>query len=109
MWQLRYNKVDPATGNRKEQTTIVGRLTDFPTESACWREIDRQRLIERINQPEIQTKLCLVLSCSTGRKVYGAQNAFITLTRNLHIIDVHDVEGFGRDQRQKRPKRHTDY
>ena len=50
MWQLRFNKVDPATGNRKEQTTIVGSLTGFPTESACWREIDRQRLIERINQ-----------------------------------------------------------
>jgi len=43
MWQLRYNTIDAATGNKKEQTTVVGSLADFPTESACWREVDRQR------------------------------------------------------------------
>jgi hypothetical protein len=57
MWQLRYNAIDPATGEKKEQTTIVGSLADFPNESSCWREVDRQRLTDKINQPEIQSRL----------------------------------------------------
>ena len=41
----------------KERAKIIGTLADFPTESSCWREIDRQRLIEKINQPQIDDKL----------------------------------------------------
>src|SRR2546426_669581 len=50
MWQLRYNAIDPATGKKKESAIIVGVLVDFPTESACWREVDRQRLTDKIKQ-----------------------------------------------------------
>jgi integrase len=57
MWQFRYYVVDPASGKKKERSKIIGTLTDFPTESACWREIDRQRLIEKINQPQTDDKL----------------------------------------------------
>ena len=92
MWQLRFNKVDPATGNRKEQTTIVGSLTDFPTESACWREIDRQRLIERINQPEIQTKLRFrqVADFYLNHRVFS-ELAHTTQYLHSHIINAYLV------------------
>jgi hypothetical protein len=49
MWQLRYNVYDCVTGKKKERARIIGALSDFPTESACWREIDRQGLAEEIN------------------------------------------------------------
>lgn len=49
MWQLRYNTVDPVNGKKKERATIVGSLADFPTESACWREVDRQRALPDTN------------------------------------------------------------
>jgi integrase len=52
MWQLRYNSIDTVSGKKKERTRIVGTLADFRTESACWREVDRQRLNEQINQPQ---------------------------------------------------------
>lgn len=57
MWQLRYNAVDSVSGKKKERATISGSLADFPTESACWREVDRQRLNEQINQPRSDDKL----------------------------------------------------
>jgi integrase len=50
MWQFRYYVIDPMSGKKKERSQIIGSLVDFRTESACWREIDRQRLTEQINQ-----------------------------------------------------------
>lgn len=57
MWQFRYYVIDSMSGNKKERAQIIGTLADFPTESTCWREIDRQRLIEKINQPQTDDKL----------------------------------------------------
>jgi hypothetical protein len=57
VWQFRYYVVDPMSGKKKERATTIGSLADFPTESKCWREIDRQRLTEQINQPQICDKL----------------------------------------------------
>jgi len=56
-WQFRYYAVDLVSGKKQERSKIIGTLADFPTESACWREIDRQRLIEKINQPQTDDKL----------------------------------------------------
>jgi hypothetical protein len=52
MWQLRYNVIDTMSAKKKERTRIVGPLADLRTEPACWREVDRQRLNEHINQPQ---------------------------------------------------------
>lgn len=57
MWQLRYNALDPVSGKKKERTKIIGGLSDFPTESACWREVDRQRLAEEINEARSGDKI----------------------------------------------------
>src|SRR5712671_3929035 len=57
MWQFRYYVVDSMSGKKKERAKVIGSLADFPTMSACWREIDRQRLIEKINQPQADDKL----------------------------------------------------
>jgi integrase len=42
---------------KKERSSVIGSLADFSTESACWREIDRRRLVEKINQPQSNDKL----------------------------------------------------
>jgi integrase len=57
MWQFRYYANDSISGKKKERSKTIGTLADFPTESACWREIDRQRLVEKINQPQTDDKL----------------------------------------------------
>ena len=57
MWQFRYYAVDSISGKKQERSKIIGTLSDFPTESKCWREIDRQRLIEKINRPQTDDKL----------------------------------------------------
>jgi integrase len=57
MWQFRYYLIDAISGKKKERAKIIGTLADFPTESASWREIDHQRLIEKINQPQTDDKL----------------------------------------------------
>ena len=51
MWQLRYYALDLVSGKKKERSQIIGSLVDYRTESACWREVDRRRLTEQINQP----------------------------------------------------------
>lgn len=33
----------------------MGYVREFPTESDAWREVDRQRLIEKINNPTLRT------------------------------------------------------
>jgi len=88
MWQLRYNAIDPATGKKKESAIIVGVLVDFPTESACWREVDRQRLTDKINQPEIQSRLRFrqIADFYLNHKVFG-ELAHTTQYLHRHIIN----------------------
>ena len=57
LWQFRYYAVDSISGKKQERSKIIGTLADFPTESKCWHEIDRQRLVEKINQPQTDDKL----------------------------------------------------
>src|SRR5882762_515694 len=96
MWQLRYNAIDPATGHNKEQTIIVGSLNDFPTESACWPEVERQRLTDKINQPEIQNKLRFrqVADLYLHHKVFG-ELAHTTQYLHRHIINDYLVDRWG--------------
>jgi len=87
-WQLRYNTVDPANGKKKERTTIIGSLADFPTESACWREVDRQRLNEQINQPRSGDKLRFrqIADFYLNHKVFG-ELAHTTQYLHKHVIN----------------------
>jgi hypothetical protein len=39
---------------RVEKTVAVGLVKDFPSDFAAWQEVDRQRLIQSINEPEFQ-------------------------------------------------------
>jgi integrase len=57
MWQFRYYGIDPVSGKKQERSKIIGTLADFPTESKCWHEIGRERLVEKINQPQADDKL----------------------------------------------------
>jgi hypothetical protein len=51
---LRYYAVRPDDGGTGERTLFVGYVNDFPTESDAWREVDRQRLTEKINDPTLR-------------------------------------------------------
>jgi integrase len=51
---LRYYTVRPQDGRRIERTLFVGRVKDFPTESDAWREVERQHLTEKINNPTLR-------------------------------------------------------
>jgi hypothetical protein len=53
---LRY-RVNTADGGRKENTSPVRLLRDFPTEKAAWREVDRLGLLVRINSEESGTRI----------------------------------------------------
>jgi integrase len=96
MWQLRYNVVDSVSGKKKERATIIGSLADFRTESACWREVDRQRLSEQINQPRSGDKLRFrqiaefYLNGDTFRKL-----AHTTQYCYRHIIDDYLLPRWG--------------
>jgi integrase len=54
VWKLRHYAVRPEDGSRVERTLFVGHVNDFPTESEAWREVDRQRLTEKINQSTVR-------------------------------------------------------
>ncbi|MFZ0898574.1 MAG: site-specific integrase [Candidatus Sulfotelmatobacter sp.] len=54
VWKLRYYAVRAEDGNRVERTLFVGSIKDFPKESDAWREVDRQRLTEKINDPTLR-------------------------------------------------------
>jgi hypothetical protein len=88
VWQLRYNPIDPATGKKRDSAIIVGVLVDFPTESACWREVDRQRLTNKINQPEIQSRLRFrqIADFYLNHQVFG-ELAHTTQNLHRHIIN----------------------
>lgn len=54
VWKLRHYTIRPEDGRRVERTLFVGYVRDFPTESEAWREVDRQRLTEKINQATLR-------------------------------------------------------
>jgi integrase len=54
VWKLRHYAVRPEDGSKVERTLFVGYVRDFPTESDAWREVDRQRLTEKINNPTLR-------------------------------------------------------
>jgi integrase len=53
VWKLRHYTIRPEDGRRVERTLFVGYVRDFPTESDAWREVDRQHLTEKINNPTL--------------------------------------------------------
>jgi integrase len=48
-WVLRY-RVTNAQGRRVENTLPVALVREFPSEASAWREVDKQRLLVRINE-----------------------------------------------------------
>lgn len=54
VWKLRHYTTRAEDGRRVERALFVGYVRDFPTESDAWREADRQRLTEKINQPTLR-------------------------------------------------------
>jgi hypothetical protein len=55
VWKLRYYTVRSEDGSRVQRTRFVGYVKDFLTESDAWREVDRQRLTEKINNSTLRT------------------------------------------------------
>lgn len=96
MWQFRYYGSDPVSGKKQERSKIIGTLADFPTESKCWHEIERQRLIEKINQPQTDDKLCF---CHIA-EFYLNSDAFCKLAPTTqycyrHIVNYYLVPAWG--------------
>ncbi len=54
VWKLRHYAIRAEDGRRVERTLSVGYVKDFPTESDAWREVDRQHLTDKINDPTLQ-------------------------------------------------------
>jgi integrase len=96
MWQFRYYVIDSRSGNKKERSEVIGSLADFPTESACRREIDRRHLIDKINQPQTDDKLRFRYIA----EFYLNSDAFRKLAHTTrycykHIIDDYLVPHWG--------------
>ena len=53
-WVLRFNTDRPEDGRRVEHTIAVGLVSEYPSESAAWAEVNRLRLHEQINKPEFK-------------------------------------------------------
>ena len=51
-WVLRFNTNRPEDGRRVEHTIAVGLVSEYPSESAAWAEVNRLRLHEQINKPD---------------------------------------------------------
>jgi hypothetical protein len=56
VWKLRYYTVRSEDGSRVQRTLFVGYVKDFLTESDASREVDRQRLTEKINNSTLGTE-----------------------------------------------------
>jgi len=54
MWVLRFYHTRQCDNRRVEHTIAVGPVSAFPSESAAWQEVNRQRLNEQINKPEFK-------------------------------------------------------
>src|ERR1039458_7407794 len=54
VWKLRYYTARAKDGERVERTLFVGYVNDYPTESDAWREVDRQRLTQKINNESLR-------------------------------------------------------
>jgi integrase len=54
-WVLRYNVTRPSDGKRVEHTRTIGLLTQYPTESTAWAEVERQNL--NLNDPDFKGRV----------------------------------------------------
>jgi integrase len=56
-WVLRYYVTRDTDGQRVEHKLAIGLVQDLPTQSAAWREIEKQHFASQINQPDIRTRV----------------------------------------------------
>jgi integrase len=56
-WVLRYYVTRESDGQRVEHKLPIGLLHEFPTESAAWRQVEKQHLSSQINQPDVRTRV----------------------------------------------------
>jgi integrase len=96
MWQFRYYVIDSGSGKKRERSEVIGSCADFPTESACRREIDRRHLVEKINQPQIDDKLRFrqIADFYLNSEAFG-KLAHTTRYCYKHIIDDYIVPHWG--------------
>jgi hypothetical protein len=55
-WVLRY-RVPTADGRRVEHKTPIGLVRKFPKDEDAWREVDRLRILIRINDPPSSSRI----------------------------------------------------
>ncbi len=60
-WVLRYNVTRASDGKRVEHTRAIGLLSQFPTESTAWVEVERQNL--NVNNPDFRGRVAFADLC----------------------------------------------
>jgi len=56
-WVLRYYVTRESDGHRVEHKLAIGLVHDFPTQSAAWKQVEKQHLSSQINQPDVRTRV----------------------------------------------------
>jgi len=56
-WVLRYFVTRPLDSRRVEHKAVVGLVSEFPTESAAWAEVEKQHLQTQINKSEFRGRV----------------------------------------------------
>jgi integrase len=60
-WVLRYNVTRASDGKRVEHTKTIGLLSQYPTESTAWAEVERQNL--NVNDPDFKARVSFADLC----------------------------------------------
>jgi integrase len=92
-WVLRY-RVSKPDGSRVENTIPVGLVRAFPKEKDAWREVDRQRLLVRINEPPAPARIKFDALAEAYLKADFGEDAVRPKTVNTITITQHIVRHY---------------
>jgi integrase len=104
VWKLRHYAVRPEDGSKVERTLFIGYVREFPTESDAWREVDRQRLTEKINNPTLRAGKLTFRQIAEHYIANDLSNpdvikpkAETTIECYEHVIRYHLIERWGEE------------
>lgn len=87
-WVLRYYVTRETDGKRVEHKLPVGLVRKFKTESAAWAEIENQRLVQQINEPNSRGRI--TFSDVSLHYLKNELPARAPSTASLHRHIIHD-------------------
>ena len=92
-WMLRY-RMTRADGKRLECRELVGLVSDFPTEKAARREIERRGLLVRINEQALDTRIRFEALAEHYLKADFGENAIRPKSDNTIAVTDHIVRNY---------------